>query len=59
MGRGRPRSECPKIRQYRIRLDNEDWEKLQYLKSINVRMTDIFRDALDACYQENRDSHDK
>ena len=56
---GRPRSEHPKIRLYKIRLDNEDWEKLQYLKSIGVRMTDIFRDALDTHYQENRDPHDE
>ena len=45
--RGRPKSKNPKSHSYRIRLDNEDWQALQYLlKQTDVKVPDLFRNAI-------------
>lgn len=49
----RNREDTNRIYQYAIRLNDEEWEKLQQLKAANMNIADILWNALETAYNEN------
>ena len=50
---GRPPSDDAKVNQYRIRLTDEELEKLGYCsKALNKTKADIIRDGIEETYQK-------
>lgn len=51
---GRP-TDCPKTSSIKIRIDEKDGEKLDYLcKKLNTSKSEIVRAGIDKVYKENK-----
>ncbi len=51
--RGRPFSENPKNKQYRLRMDDEETKKLEYcVKALGLTKAEVIRQGIEEMYQK-------
>lgn len=56
---GRPRKEDARRFGYRIRLNSDEWNQLQTLKSSGISLSNLFRDALKTKYSQLLEEENK
>lgn len=58
MKKGRPKKENARKRQYRLRLNDEEYEKILYLMDTqNMKVAEILRKGVDILYNFERSKH--